>query len=97
MKTQPERLLYYILYMLGKEPYTLDRVDTPEGQACLFKLQRMGGTLKFLFTKEDLELLEVIEALGIGIELTIVTHIKNVMKDGVNYKNHELKEYTEGD
>lgn len=81
--------MYYILYMLGKEPYTLTRVDTPDGQACLFEVQRMGGEFTLLFSKEDLGLLEDVEALGAGIELPIVAHIKNVMKDGVMYKNWE--------
>lgn len=93
MKTEPDRLLYYILYMLGKEPYTLTRVDTPDGrQACLFDVKRMGGEFTLLFSKEDLGLLQDVEALVDGIELPIVAHIKNVIKDGVMYKNWEPME-----
>lgn len=87
MKTTPENLLYYILYMLGKEPYELKQVDTPEGKACLLNLQRLGGDFIILFSKEDVELLRDIEALGTIYELTIAAHVKECIEKGVSYKN----------
>lgn len=87
MKTTPFKLLYYILYMLSREPYELKQVDTPEGKACLLNLQRLGGHFTLLFTKEDVELLWEIEALGIIRELTIATHINDCIEKGVSYQN----------
>lgn len=87
MKILPEKLLYYILYMLGKEPYELKQVDTPDGKACLLNLQRLGGDFTILFTKEDVELFRDIEALGTAFELPIVAHVKDCVEKGVSYKN----------
>lgn len=87
MKTTPDKLLYYILYLLSKEPYELKQVDTPEGKACLFNLLRIGGHFSILFLKEDVELMEDISTMGTEFELTIVTHVEDCIEKGVSYQN----------
>ena len=87
MKTKPDKFLYYILYLLSKEPYELKQVDTPEGKACLLNLLRIGGHFSILFMKEDVELMEDINGVGTEFELTIVTHVKDCVEKGVSYQN----------
>ena len=57
-------LLHYIINQLGRCLYSIKCVDTPDGLSVLYS----RGTLKLLFSKEDIRVLREIEG---GIDWTV--------------------------
>lgn len=79
--TSVEELLHYIFVVLSRSKYTLERVDTPDGNCIFLKVSEV----RLLFTREDVAALVLNGEKDWTVSAALLDNMRRVLEYGPEY------------